>query len=333
MIGCRKFLGSDSWVTGGVYVRYWGRLAPPRALGARGRLTRRWTAEAIRTSIAENGKPDLAHVHWGLACEGQQAIETLSELDVPVVLTEHAGRFFQSLSDDDQVFRRYSLIAKHARVVSAVSECLATEMTNRTGLGDIRVVPNAIDPLFHWDGRVQPSGDLRLVIVGTHAVKGAEIALDGIRRFSERGFRVDVRIVGEKASRFAKGASSDRVVLRSASRLSPAELASEYRHADFLICMSRHETFGCAPVEAAMTGCGIVATRVGVLGDLVDAGCGVIVDRDPTSLSEALFRLQSDLATWRCCRMALAHTARSLFGAQTVRARLRELYESAVRRG
>lgn len=327
----RQVLGRHMWVESGVSCSYSGCLAPPNLGGARDSFCRRQSRSHLRHVIARCGKPDLAHVHWGLAGQSQGALDLLGELSVPIVLTEHASRFFEVRADDEGVFARYMTSARHARVVTAVSMALAVQMAQRLRMATIEVLPNAIDPMFVGTGPPAHHGDLRVLMVGSESVKRADIALEGLRRFVEGGKSVFVRLIGPKARSLARALDGNgRLAVSASDWLSPEELACEYRTADVLICTSRYETFGCAPVEAAMCGCALISTRVGVVGELLDAGCGLSVSGTPGSVMEAIDAVWADLCAWRRRRHDVARIAESMFGGRAVRSRLYEVYRTAL---
>ncbi len=276
------------------------------------------------------GRPDIAHVHWGLMGQSQQAIEILAELGVPTILTEHSSAFFTSTSA--RQFERYSRVASRAKVLTAVSRTLAAQMTNCTGLTNIEVLPNAIDPIFR--GTVEPISfnKLRILIVGTSRIKRPEVALEGIRLLSENRVPAHVRLIGAEAEALVRRfRQTDQFTVLPMRWLSPGELRAHYRDVDVLVCMSDYETFGCAPVEAAMCGCGVVSTRVGVVPDLIKMGCALAVDQNPEALARALALFFADLSGWRRRREQVSRIADSMFGTSSVQASLRTIYDSAVR--
>jgi glycosyltransferase involved in cell wall biosynthesis len=64
-----------------------------------------------------------------------------------------------------------------------------------------------------------------------------------------------------------------------------------YAAGDAFVLPSEYETFSLAVLEAAATGLPVVATDVGVVGSLVEAGGGILVDRTPAAFASALREL------------------------------------------
>jgi D-inositol-3-phosphate glycosyltransferase len=87
--------------------------------------------------------------------------------------------------------------------------------------------------------------------------------------------------------------------VKSAQRIYPA--------ADLFVVPSRYETFLIAAYEAAAAGLPVIATPVAGLEELVGNGeGGVIVERDPDSIADAMCALAADPAR----RASLGTTAR-----------------------
>jgi glycosyltransferase involved in cell wall biosynthesis len=326
----RHLLGRHAWSVDGVKHYYRGILGPPRYFEANLTAGRLLMRAHLHEWLDTYGRPDIAHVHWGLMGQSQQAIEILADLGVPTILTEHSSAFFTSTNA--RQFERYSRVVSRAKVLTAVSRTLAAQITSRTGLKNIEVLPNAIDPIFR--GTVEPTSfsELRILVVGTSRIKRPELALEGIRLLSENGVPTHVRLIGAEAKDLVRGfRQTDRFTVLPMQLLSPAELRARYQEVDVLVCMSDYETFGCAPIEAAMSGCGVVSTRVGVVPDLIASGCGLAVDQSPEALARALALFFADLWGWRRRRKEVSRIADTMFGTETVQESLRTIYDSAVR--
>lgn len=330
----RQVLASHRWHGDGVTHDYFGCLAPPRFTGCRKLAGSYLAGQRIAAWVSRYGKPDIAHAHWGLNWQSQRAIEVLSDLGVPVVLTEHSSMFFRDETQCSRVIAHYREAARSARVITAVSRSLALQMVSRTNISQIEVLANAIDPVFRPSEQESPVGKMKVMIVGTDPVKRPGLAIEGIRRFARDGHAVSVRVIGGGADVLARRiACAPGIDLLTAERLSPAELAAEFRTSDVVLCLSTHETFGCAPVEAAMSGCAVISTRVGVLGDILDRGCGLAVQPNAEAVAQALQEIGRGLDSWRSRRFEIAGIAHSMFGTEAIAGRLAQLYGSALQIG
>ena len=79
-----------------------------------------------------------------------------------------------------------------------------------------------------------------------------------------------------------------------------------YAAADAFVLPSVYESFSLAAFEAAASGLPVIATDVGAIAEIVNAGGGTFIDRTAASLGEALNHLEAD----REAAVAMAERAR-----------------------
>lgn len=103
-----------------------------------------------------------------------------------------------------------------------------------------------------------------------------------------------VVVVGASGNRqtFNESAMPSGTVI--AGHVTDAELAWLYRHAEALVFPSRYEGFGMPPLEAQMLGCPVITSSAGSLPEVVGDGGLYFDPEDPTTLIEAVHRLESD---------------------------------------
>ena len=71
------------------------------------------------------------------------------------------------------------------------------------------------------------------------------------------------------------------------------DLTPYYKSADIFLCTSEHESYGMTLVEAAASGCPIVTTNVGLVGEVLDSESVTTVPHDnPEAVAEAIMRLR-----------------------------------------
>ena len=71
------------------------------------------------------------------------------------------------------------------------------------------------------------------------------------------------------------------------------DLVSYYKSADIFLTTSSHESYGMTLVEAAASGCPIITTNVGLVGEVLDGESVTIVPHDnPEAIAEAIMRLR-----------------------------------------
>lgn len=183
------------------------------------------------------------------------------------------------------------------RELVAVSPVVADELTAAYPGVPVVTVPNGVD-VARWRAAPRtdvPSGPLRVVMVtGDFAIKGVDVAIGALG--SAPG--VTLTVVGrgpiEHYERLARQASvADRVTFTGPV----AELGPLYQSSDVVLCVSVVESFGLYLVEAALGGCAVVSTDVGVARELIgtDEG-GWLVERSVDAIATALRAASADRA-------------------------------------
>ena len=99
-----------------------------------------------------------------------------------------------------------------------------------------------------------------------------------------------------------------------------SDVVRVYADSDVVLCVSRYESFGLYLVEAALAGCAVVATPVGIAPELLvlDQG-GIAIEHTVDSLSNALAALRDDPVRVQRCATFAASVARQ-FSSDAMRA-------------
>lgn len=160
--------------------------------------------------------------------------------------------------------------------------------------GPVVHIPNTFRPVYD-----QPTADDSeregLLFVGRLvSVKGADLAIEALRRLRERGVETTLTICGEGPELGAlKRQVRDAGLMDSVKFegwTEPDELAARYRRAELVLVPSRYEPFGIVALEAIASGCPVVAAETGGLPEAV-GDCGIIVaPNDPAGLADAVER-------------------------------------------
>jgi glycosyltransferase involved in cell wall biosynthesis len=135
------------------------------------------------------------------------------------------------------------------------------------------------------------------------AIKGIELAILALSLLAEP--RPPLVWIGNSGSedyqqKMNTLARSLGVDLRVRMGISDAEVVETLNRATLLICTSRLEPFGLAPLEANACGLPVVAIAEGGLRETVRDGVnGFLVDPDATSLARAVYQLLQDSALAR----------------------------------
>ena len=165
-----------------------------------------------------------------------------------------------------------------------------------------------------------------ILVTSDFALKGVALAIRALATSPD----VTLRIVG-------KGPVADFLALAEQCGVSDrvtfygylADLTPLYASSDVVVCVSNYESFGLYLVEAALAGCAVVATDVGVARALIDHGGGVLIERSAASLSAAW----NSLATTRATARSMGERARELASTYTLERMYdayHELYERLV---
>ncbi len=293
--------------------------------------------EAALDRLRRDGfTPDVIHAHTLGAAAAALVLGRTH--DVPVVVSEHWTAFILgTLSAWERRLAR--LVFERADLVCPVSERLREALAGYAPRARFRVVGNPVDTTLFTpsdDGAPPREGPARLIGVGllVGEKKGVARLLDALERHRSAGGRpvvLDWVGDGPAAAALARQARAlglgDAVRFRGAMpRADVARLMSE---ADLFVLPSLVETFGVALVEALATGLPVVATDVGVAGEVVDEQSGVIVPADDvgalaTGIEHALTRLNEyDTA-------GAAAAVRSRFSPETVGEEWEEVYRGVL---
>jgi len=175
----------------------------------------------------------------------------------------------------------------------------------------VHVIPPGVDlDVFRPDGdrgiarRDLGGGRLLLFVGRLQPLKGPDVAIRTLAALSSHlpddGVPTRLVIVGGPSGD-GHGKVDPPALRRLAAQLGVAdrvallaprahrELAALYRAADVLLMPSRSESFGLVALEAQACGTPVVASDVGGLRDIVEAGGGTLVaDRDPEAFARAV---------------------------------------------
>ena len=185
--------------------------------------------------------------------------------------------------------------ATHLGANVAVSQPVA-----ETVPGPVVRIPNTFRPVYDQPGAGDEGRDGLLFVGRLVSVKGADLAIEALRRLRERGVETTLTICGDGPERDALEQQVREAGLEDAVTFEgwtePDELAAHYRRARLLLVPSRYEPFGIVALEAIAGGCPVVAAETGGLPEAV-GDCGILVaPDDPGALADAAERaLRSDV--------------------------------------
>lgn len=238
---------------------------------------------ALRDFIARFGKPDLLHAQ-AIYPAGLVASSLGSELNFPVLLTEHLGPFPPKILTDSEgrlypdVKKAYEKLSGNGAVSSSVARTLEALSLGR----NIRVIPNFLpDNFYQAQGAKIPrtAGFNLLSVGGPSNDKGTDLLLKSLVGTSPE---IKLTLIGESGERryFQELARTLGVAGRvSWIGMVPRDrMSSYYEWCDAVILPSRGESFGVTLIEALAHGKPLIATRCGGPEDIVTKQNGFLVE-------------------------------------------------------
>jgi len=303
------------------------------AISARLSLWSRWWS-------AVKGPGTVAHIHTcsGLSFFLDGSLLMLARLrGVPVVLHIHGGMFedfLRSLGAIPAAIARF--IARSANQVVVLSEGWQERLAPLLGGARITVVENGI-ALPTEETVHRPEGVPTILYLGNVSVaKGVQDLIDACAKI-ERPYRL-VLVGGDDP------AGATTAFLQQAARLGienrvhfigPIYGARKYeflRNADVFVLPSHAEALPMALLEALAHGLPVVATRVGAIPSVIEAGrSGLLVPaRDVPGLAAALETLLGDAELRRALGDEGRRVAHGRYSVERAAGELIHLYRSVA---
>jgi glycosyltransferase involved in cell wall biosynthesis len=231
--------------------------------------------------------------------------------DVPLVLTVHDLSFEHRARDFTRYERLWHRIArprwlaKRATRIISVSDAVRAELIDEWGVEPHKVVTVPSGPgreLPGRDGRTAAGDDERgngaarlepgyvLAVGALEPRKRPELLVEAHARARAAGLRAELVFAGDGSLRRRLAGSGVRVL----GHVPDEHLASLYRDALALTCVSREEGFAFTPLEALALGTPAVVADLPVFGETLGAGALRVPPGDPDALAGALLRLERD---------------------------------------
>lgn len=255
--------------------------------------------------LVKRHRIDCIHAHWLLP---QGLIAALVKLitGVPFLVTAHGGDVYGLGGWLPTLLKSFTL--RRATQVTAVSRDLATLMEALVPGLNISVIPMGVDSAaFHPDfidhdirQRHGINGEFLLFVGRLSEKKGVCYLLEAMPRVVERFPKAKLMVIGKGELEGELRGLADRLDLADqvifAGAIPNHELPAYYATADVFVgpsikCSSGDtEGFGLTFVEAGLSGCLVIGTRTGGIGDIIEHGeTGFLVEmRDAESLAEVI---------------------------------------------
>lgn len=252
----------------------------------------------VSDHMAENGQPDLVHVHVGMRA-GIIARWLKKRYNIPYVITEHWTGF---VSESDSRFedlpgyirRSWKKVVDDAAAISVVSNFLGEQLRRVFGAQLKPVpIPNVVNHKIFYPEKTLSSSLTRFIHVSSmNHQKNPEAILQAFSLVKERGGVFQLEIIGPIVPSLKKASTKlglDKMV-KFLEEMPQVELAQRMRSSHALVLYSRYETFGCVIIEANACGIPVIVSDIPTSRELVREGeNGMLVkNEDPSALADAI---------------------------------------------
>lgn len=293
--------------------------------------------DAIKKYIAENGKPQLVHVHVAMKA-GLAALWMQRQWNIPFIVSEHWTGYLPeadiTVKDLPIAYRKWlQRILTKASAITVVSEYLGNAIRRQFDISNYTVVPNVVDTDIFFPVDKQPSETTRFIHVSNMAwQKNVEDIFRSLVILKNKAVSFEMNIYGAVKTTHRK--MIDDLGLASyvflKGELPQHELAKAIQQADALVLYSRFETFGCVLIEANACGVPVIISDIEVFHELIEEGNnGIFVKgNDPVALAEALSAFTSKKNTFN--KDNIAQTAAAKYNFKKVAQQFIDLYDKII---
>jgi len=307
--------------------------APSWGANRLGNVCKRYTRtmkKALKYAVIKDGPFDIAHAHSFMGA-GYALCHNRDILNCPVIVTEHLSSITErELSNQD--IRCLKDTLKNADKFIAVSQHLADCIKSLTGYEkEILVVPNILNPLFHFENIQKPRNEFRFISVGALIPRKQMDQL--IRTFSlafETQKNVTLAIVGkgpeyDKLKTLVQELEMDERI-SFLGQLSREKLAKEFTESNVFVLTSRSETFGVVYIEAMACGLPVIGTLNGGSNEVLNTyGATAVEVGNIEQLVQAMQNMKEEYDTFDFKK--ISENAIQRYGSQAVVATLEFSYE------
>jgi glycosyltransferase involved in cell wall biosynthesis len=299
------------------------------------RMFRFFKAHLLGYRVLGKSRPDLVHVHV-LTREGVVALYLNLFKRIPFVITEHWSRYLPASNTYKGLLRKWitRIIVRSAKAMIAVSGMLKDAMQN-FGIHNRNfvVVPNPVDTtLFKLSSSRNIDAIKRFVHISCFEDRPKNISglLSAIDRLRLKRTDFQCYFIGDGPefnlwrSRAEEMQLLNRFVFFTGLK-EKEDLVKEIHSADFMVLPSNYETFGTVVIESLACGIPVLATKVGIVPELITERNGIIIPAgDNKALETAL-----DIMLDKCRsydRNEIAATVANTYDAAAIASRLSGIY-------
>lgn len=305
----------------------------PRLRGVRTRQL----ARIVRRTLLNAKRPyDLVHAHW-MSPAGMAAVKGATGLNIPVVVTAHAGDVYRDLNRAKFARIAAQLVQQASKIIGTAEYFREALVQLGTAPAKMKIIPNGVDtrifvPAERDKARMElglPTGVPLYLYLGD--LKKAKGAMDVVEAFFAYASSPSVLVIagsGELWGQFARRAASSegRFILRGLQ--SHDNVARYLAAADCFVLASYAEGNPVTVLESLCCGTPVIGSSIPPIASLIqEGGNGLLFPvGDLPALGQAMRRLLT--VPWD--RTAIAQRAVARYGWPTVSACISDVYTEAL---
>jgi len=284
--------------------------------------------------VGENGRPHMVHAHGRFLAAGVLALQLKNQLSQQYIYTEHSSRFpsgyvpAASIPALNNVIDQCSLyIAVSLQLLRKVEETLDRK------IGNAKIIPNVIDPVFTGELADPPIEKpfVFSVVANLEHRKGIDILLRAFKRAFHGSNKFQLRVAGEGPEFEELRRLCDYLELQNTvhfeGKISKKQVLEFLDKTHVFVLPSRFETFGVAIIEAFSRGCPVISTICGGPESIVPIECGMLVEpENEYQLAEALLKVSANYTKYN--RNSIRNYALQRFGPATFLSNMELLYNA-----
>lgn len=183
----------------------------------------------------------------------------------------------------------FSLPIRLATRVVCISEKTKESVMKHVGRKDLTVIPNSVDEAIEFRPKVEKSGKLRLLIVGTNPNKNVEGQIEALK-----GLDCVLTIVGRLDRSQEELLKRNGINYINKYDLEDSELYEEYYAADIVLFCSFFEGFGMPLIEANKAGTPVICSDIPVLRETGGDAALYVNPNDREEIRQKIIALSED---------------------------------------
>lgn len=195
----------------------------------------------------------------------------------PLYHIEHWSNF-ETFLDNDFHRNKGRKFLEYVKKIIVVSEVLKKSVEKYVPNEKIAVIPNVVAPGFSFQAK-NTNGEetVFLAIANWRAPKNPYLFLQALDKIGkEKNLRLIMIGVGPQLDKVKSSTWTFKIDFHE--NMPQGDLEQYYHQADFFVHGSDYETFSLVPIEALISGTPVIASKVGVLPQVINETNGVLCE-------------------------------------------------------